>query len=79
MGGRVSKRAKEPTPVPAATAAVPAVPPASVPPAAMAASTGNWAAFEAKMAAAGLSTAAIAAFKKNYDQLVAGVTGMVGC
>lgn len=29
------------------------------------------------MAAAGLSTAAIGAFKQNYDQLVAGVTGMV--
>lgn len=29
------------------------------------------------MKAANLSQAAIAAFKKNYDQLVAGVTGMV--
>ncbi len=29
------------------------------------------------MKASGLSEAAIAAFKKNYDQLVAGVTGMV--
>lgn len=29
------------------------------------------------MRVAGLSNAAIAAFKKNYDQLVAGVTGMV--
>jgi hypothetical protein len=29
------------------------------------------------MQAAGLSTAAIGAFKQNYDQLVAGVTGMV--
>ncbi|PNW84329.1 hypothetical protein CHLRE_04g229700v5 [Chlamydomonas reinhardtii] len=38
---------------------------------------GDFAAFEAKMKAANLSQAAIAAFKKNYDQLVAGVTGMV--
>jgi hypothetical protein len=30
------------------------------------------------MEAAGLSEAAMAAFKKNYDQLVAGATGMVG-
>lgn len=35
-------------------------------------------AFEAKCKAAGLSTAAIAAFKNNYDQLVRGVTGLVG-
>ena len=33
--------------------------------------------FRAKMDAAGLSEAAIAAFKRNYDQLVAGVTGLV--
>eukprot|EP00803_Ostreobium_quekettii_P003810 evm.model.scf_2003.4 EVM.evm.TU.scf_2003.4 scf_2003:15756-24622(+) len=33
--------------------------------------------FEDKMRAAGLSDAAIAAFRGNYDQLVAGVTGMV--
>ncbi|GIL65766.1 hypothetical protein Vafri_19463 [Volvox africanus] len=33
--------------------------------------------FKVKMQGAGLSEAAIAAFKKNYDQLVAGVTGMV--
>lgn len=33
--------------------------------------------FKAKMEAAGLSEAAIAAFKMNYDQLVAGVTGLV--
>ncbi|KAG2486041.1 hypothetical protein HYH03_015248 [Edaphochlamys debaryana] len=39
--------------------------------------TGSFDAFEAKMKAAKLSDAAIAAFKKNYDQLVAGVTGMV--
>ena len=30
------------------------------------------------MKAAGLSEAAIRAFKCNYEQLVAGVTGMVG-
>lgn len=35
-------------------------------------------AFEVKMKAAGLSEAAIRAFKCNYEQLVAGVTGMVG-
>lgn len=38
----------------------------------------NWEQFEAKMKSAGLSEAAIAAFKQNYDQLVAGVTGLVG-
>ncbi|GFR41711.1 hypothetical protein Agub_g2461 [Astrephomene gubernaculifera] len=38
---------------------------------------GEFDAFEAKMKNAGLSDAAIAAFKKNYDQLIAGVTGMV--
>lgn len=38
----------------------------------------KWPMFEAKMQAAGLSAAAIGAFKQNYDQLVAGVTGMVG-
>ena len=37
----------------------------------------QWPLFEAKMQAAGLSAAAIGAFKANYDQLVAGVTGMV--
>lgn len=37
----------------------------------------NWEQFEAKMKSAGLSEAAIAAFKQNYDQLVAGVTGLV--
>jgi hypothetical protein len=37
----------------------------------------KWPLFEAKMQAAGLSAAAIGAFKQNYDQLVAGVTGMV--
>jgi hypothetical protein len=36
-----------------------------------------WPAFEAKMRAAGLSDAAVGAFKANYDQLVAGVTGLV--
>lgn len=33
--------------------------------------------FVDKMKAAGCSDAAIAAFKKNYDQLAAGVTGLV--
>lgn len=37
----------------------------------------NWPAFEEKMKAAGLSEAAVGAFKQNYDQLVAGVTGLV--
>ena len=37
----------------------------------------KFAAFEAKMKAQGLSMAAIAAFKSNYDQLVAGATGLV--
>ena len=32
---------------------------------------------EAKMKEAGLSQAAIKAFKENYEQLVAGVTGLV--
>ena len=34
-------------------------------------------AFEAKMKADGLNDAAIAAFKHNYEQLVAGVDGIV--
>lgn len=34
--------------------------------------------FEQKMKAEGLSQAAIDAFRLNYEQLVAGVTGMVG-
>lgn len=38
----------------------------------------NWEQFVEKMKAANLSEAAIAAFKQNYDQLVAGVTGLVG-
>eukprot|EP00878_Enallax_costatus_P000468 GHUV01000560.1.p1 GENE.GHUV01000560.1~~GHUV01000560.1.p1 ORF type:complete len:478 (+),score=117.87 GHUV01000560.1:292-1725(+) len=38
---------------------------------------GNWGAFEAKMKQANCSEAAIGAFKQNYDQLVAGVTGLV--
>lgn len=38
---------------------------------------GHWPAFEAKMRDAKLSDAAIGAFKQNYDQLVAGVTGLV--
>ena len=33
--------------------------------------------FEGKMKAAGLSEAAIGAFRLNYEQLVAGVTGLV--
>ena len=37
-----------------------------------------WELFEAKMAKAGLSEAAKGAFKLNYEQLVAGVTGLVG-
>jgi hypothetical protein len=37
----------------------------------------NWAMFEEKMKAEGLSQAAIGAFKHNYDQLVKGVTGLV--
>ena len=38
----------------------------------------KWAMFEEKMKAEGLSQAAIGAFKHNYDQLVKGVTGLVG-
>ena len=37
----------------------------------------QFSAFESKMRSQGLSQAAIAAFKSNYDQLVAGVTGLV--
>lgn len=37
----------------------------------------QWPKYEAKMKAAGLSDAAIGAFKGNFDQLVAGVTGLV--
>ncbi|GBF99238.1 UDP-glucose pyrophosphorylase [Raphidocelis subcapitata] len=37
----------------------------------------HWPAYEAKMRARGLSDAAVGAFKRNFDQLVAGVTGMV--
>lgn len=36
-----------------------------------------WELFQAKMAKAGLSQAAQDAFKRNYEQLVAGVTGLV--
>lgn len=36
-----------------------------------------WELFEKKMKAAGLSTVAIDSFKHNYEQLVAGVTGLV--
>jgi len=35
--------------------------------------------FEAKMKQAGLTQAAIDAFKVNYEQLVEGATGMVSC
>uniref|UniRef100_A0A7R9V765 UTP--glucose-1-phosphate uridylyltransferase n=1 Tax=Chlamydomonas euryale TaxID=1486919 RepID=A0A7R9V765_9CHLO len=38
---------------------------------------GNFAAFEEKMRAKGLGDAAVCAFKRNYDQLVAGATGLV--
>jgi hypothetical protein len=38
---------------------------------------GNFAPFEEKMRAEGLSDAAIDAFRHNYEQLVAGVTGLV--
>jgi len=34
--------------------------------------------FEKKMKDAGLSQAAIAAFRMNYDQLAGGATGLVG-
>jgi hypothetical protein len=37
----------------------------------------QWPAFVEKMKARGLSEAAVGAFKRNFDQLVAGVTGMV--
>jgi len=37
----------------------------------------KFAPFADKMQAAGLSAAAIAAFKHNFDQLVSGVTGLV--
>ncbi|KAI8463920.1 MAG: UDP-glucose pyrophosphorylase [Monoraphidium minutum] len=37
----------------------------------------HWPAYEVKMKARGLSEAAIGAFKRNFDQLIAGVTGMV--
>ena len=36
-----------------------------------------WELFETKMRAEGLSQAAVDAFKHNYEQLVAGVTGLV--
>ena len=36
-----------------------------------------WSLFEAKMRSKGLSDAAVDAFKHNYEQLVAGVTGLV--
>lgn len=38
----------------------------------------TWPLFEKKMRDANLSDAAIDAFKHNYDQLVAGVTGLIG-
>lgn len=37
----------------------------------------HWPLYEGKMREAGLSDAAIGAFKGNYDQLVAGATGLV--
>jgi hypothetical protein len=37
----------------------------------------TWELFQAKMDKAGLSPAAQGAFKQNYEQLVAGVTGLV--
>lgn len=40
---------------------------------------GDFAPFEEKMRAEGLSDAAIDAFRHNYEQLVAGVTGLVSC
>ena len=38
----------------------------------------NWPKFEAKMQKAGLSNAAMDAFRHNYEQLIAGVSGLVG-
>lgn len=40
---------------------------------------GDFAPFEEKMRAEGLSDAAIDAFRHNYEQLVAGATGLVSC
>jgi hypothetical protein len=40
---------------------------------------GDFAPFEQKMRAEGLSDAAVDAFRHNYEQLVAGVTGLVSC
>ena len=40
---------------------------------------GDFNAFEEKMRKADLSQAAIDAFRLNYEQLVAGVTGLVSC
>lgn len=51
----------------AQAAAPPAVEPEVIP----------WELFEKKMASKGLSQAAVGAFKQNYEQLVAGVTGLV--
>ncbi|KAL4420192.1 hypothetical protein ABPG77_011408 [Micractinium sp. CCAP 211/92] len=51
-----------------ATSTAPAAPPTEVIP---------WELFEEKMTKAGLSQAAQGAFKLNYEQLVAGVTGLV--
>ena len=41
-------------------------------------SDGDFGPFEEKMRKEGLSDAAIDAFRHNYEQLVAGVTGLVG-
>lgn len=43
----------------------------------MAKAEGDFRPFEEKMKAEGLSDAAIDAFRHNYEQLVAGVTGLV--
>lgn len=37
----------------------------------------HWTAYESKLKAKGLSGAAVASFKASYEQLAAGVTGMV--
>ncbi|KAG1675771.1 hypothetical protein FOA52_012427 [Chlamydomonas sp. UWO 241] len=39
--------------------------------------TNSWPSFESKMREQGCSDAAVSAFKRNYNQLVAGVTGLV--
>ena len=66
-----TKRATDRRAMSAATAPAP---PAAAPPSGEAV---PWAEFEAKMAAQGLSRAAVDAFKHNYEQLVGGATGLV--